>query len=79
MKKTRSTSRPVAPGDIIKVNPIGKPTEFYLVCSISESSVPDRVTYVVLGNGRVSKLHNARKYWSNENSVIQLSGSLEHS
>ncbi len=79
MKKTSTPRRPVIPGDMIKINPLGKPAELYLVCSICESSDTDRVTYVVLGNGRVSKFHNAKRFWSNEKSVIQLSGSNEHS
>ena len=79
MKKTSTPPRPVVPGDLIKINPLGKPAELYLVCSIRESVGSDRVTYVVLGNGRVSKFHNAKRFWSNEKSVIQLSGSNEHS
>ena len=79
MKKSVPSCRPVAPGDIIKISPLGKPAELYLVCAIRESSDPDRVTYEVLGNGRVSKLHNAKRFWSNEKSVIQLTDHGEHS
>ncbi len=79
MKKTSPRRRPVAPGDIIQISPLGKPAEFYLVCGIRETADPNRVTYIVLGNGRVSKLHNTRRFWSNEKSVIQLADCSEHS
>lgn len=77
MKKMRLPCRPASPGDIIKITPVGKPTEFYLICAVRESTEPGKVTYVVLGNGRVSKIHNAKKLWSNENSIIRLSDTIE--